>query len=196
MPEAVSCYTCEGFATTREHAPPKCFFPEQRDVGRDLRKNLISVPSCAEHNTARSMDDQYVMTFVVMQFETIGVARDQFSTKIIRSLKRDLTLVDEVFREAREVQLNGEPTVTVTLDRARFDRVMASSFRALIYHECNEKLSSDVTVFSLGIRHKTFERDADEATLAFTVRTVLKGQPRLGENPEVFWYQFFHRPHD
>jgi len=191
-----TCYMCERAAPTREHAPPKCFFPELKDVGRDLRKNLISVPSCEEHNTARSKDDQYVMAFVVMQFETAGVARDQFSTKIIRSLKRDLTLVDQVFRETREVVLNGAPTVTVTVDRTRFDRVMGSSFRALIYHESGEKLVTDVTVFSLGIRHKTFERDADEATLAFTIRRVLKNQAWVGENPDVFRYQLFHRSNE
>jgi hypothetical protein len=187
---------CERAATTQEHAPPKCFFPEQKDVGRDLRKNLIRVPSCDEHNTARSKDDQYAMAFVVMQFETTGVARDQFSTKIIRSLKRDLSLVDQVFHQARKVRVRGEPTVAVTVDRSRFDHVLASSFRAIVYHHSGQKLASDVTVFSLGIRHKTFERDANESALAFSIRQVLQEQPRLGENPEVFWYQFLHRPNE
>jgi hypothetical protein len=136
------------------------------------------------------------MAFVVMQYETEGIARDQFSTKIIRSLKRDLTLVDQVFNEARKITVNGEPTVAVTVDRTRFDRVMASSFTALIYHECGEKLASDVTVFSLGIQHPNFERDPDEAVLAFHIRSVLKEQPRLGANPEVFWYQFLHRANE
>ncbi len=196
MVDLETCYSCERPATTREHAPPKCFFPEQKDIGRDLRKNLISVPSCEDHNTARSKDDQYAMAFVVMQYETTGVARDQFSTKIMRSLKRDLSLVDQVFGEARKIKVKGEQTVAVTVDRARFDRVMASSFRALFYHECGEKLSDDVTVFSLGIQHKNLERDADESVLAFHIRSVLRERPRLGENPEVFWHQFFHRPNE
>jgi hypothetical protein len=196
MVDTETCYSCDRPATTREHAPPKCFFPEEKDVGRDLRKNLISVPSCEDHNTARSRDDQYAMAFVVMQYQTTGVARDQFATKIIRSLKRDLTLVDQVFNEARQLTVNGQPSVVVSVDRARFDRVMASTFRALIYHESGEKLNSEVSVFSLGIQHQNFERDPNEAVLAFQIRSVLKEQPRLGANPEVFWYQFVHRPNE
>jgi hypothetical protein len=44
-----------------EHAPPICFFPEEKDP-RDnsiYRKNLIRVPSCEIHNIAKSDDDLY-----------------------------------------------------------------------------------------------------------------------------------------
>jgi hypothetical protein len=43
--------------------PPECIFPEAKDAagGRDLRRNLITVPSCAEHNLKKGADDIYLM---------------------------------------------------------------------------------------------------------------------------------------
>lgn len=56
------CYFkgCQATPVTVEHAPPKSFFP------KDKRKNLITVPSCAEHNNAKSNDDIYVLAQVTM----------------------------------------------------------------------------------------------------------------------------------
>jgi hypothetical protein len=82
--------------------------------------------------------------------------------------------------------------MAVTLDRARFDRVMASTCHALVFDQTGEKLSTDVEIFSPSIVHKNLERDEREATLAFTIRRALKDKPQLGENPEVFWCQFIH----
>ena len=190
-----TCYVCDRAATTREHAPPKCFFPEQKDVGRDLRKNLISVPSCRDHNTARSNDDQYVMAIVVMHFMTTGVARSQFATKIIRTLKRSTPLVKSLFRQPKNVTVDGERTVAVGIDRVRFNRVMECTCRALVFHHSGERIQDEVTIFSTGIFHPhRLERDSDESSLELAVRRILEGQPRLGENPEVFWYQFVHIP--
>lgn len=183
---------CERVATTTEHAPPKCFFPEHKDVGRDLRKNLVSVPSCDEHNTAKSTDDQYAMACLVMHCDTTGVARDQFTTKIIRSLKRDLTLVGKVFHGSRPVTVDGQPTLAVTVDRGRLDRVVACTVRALVFHHTGDKLIDDVAVFSTGLRYPNFETDANESALGFSIRKVLRERPRFGANPEVFWYQYVH----
>ena len=60
------CYMCDNLATTIEHAPPKCIFPEKKDLpaGMDLRKELITVPSCEEHNTAKSTDDEYLLNII------------------------------------------------------------------------------------------------------------------------------------
>lgn len=54
------CYMCEKPASTVEHVPPKCIFPEQKDSlgGQDLRKQLITVPACDVHNTKKSRDDE------------------------------------------------------------------------------------------------------------------------------------------
>jgi hypothetical protein len=59
------CYMCSRPGTTVEHAPPKCFFPESKDLpGTDLRKNLITVPACDLHNTAKVKDDEYLLALI------------------------------------------------------------------------------------------------------------------------------------
>ena len=55
-----SCYICGGAATTREHMPPKSFFPK----GGDLQ--LKTVPSCKIHNNDKSGDDQYLLAHICM----------------------------------------------------------------------------------------------------------------------------------
>ena len=56
-----TCYMCEQANTTPEHVPPKCIFPEVKDLGIDYRKSLITVPSCDAHNLRKSKDDEYLM---------------------------------------------------------------------------------------------------------------------------------------
>jgi len=56
-----TCYMCDALATTKEHIPPKALFLKQKDLLREfsLRKELITVPSCEEHNNNKSKDDEY-----------------------------------------------------------------------------------------------------------------------------------------
>lgn len=58
-----TCYMCEKESTSVEHAPPRCIFPEQKDLqpGEDYRVNLITVPSCDEHNMQKSKEDEYLL---------------------------------------------------------------------------------------------------------------------------------------
>jgi hypothetical protein len=62
-----SCYMCDQPGTSREHVPPKCFFPEKKDLPPDVdfRVNLITVASRDEHNLRMSGDDQYVLLVIV-----------------------------------------------------------------------------------------------------------------------------------
>ena len=189
-----SCYMCSETATTTEHAPPKCFFPEAKDVGVDLRVNLITVPSCDAHNTSRSQDDEYAMMFVVTNYETNRVAREQFGSKCIRALKRSPGFASAVFNRRRPVRMAGQSTVAVEVDRARFDRVIAHTCRALFFHETGRQLLDELFVWSPAFRHGGLESDADEAVLAFSARQLLQARPRLGRNQEVFWYQIVEDP--
>lgn len=59
MPRS-KCYRCDAEGVTREHFPPKAFFPK----GGNLQ--LKTVKSCPEHNTKKSSDDQYVLAHICM----------------------------------------------------------------------------------------------------------------------------------
>jgi hypothetical protein len=59
-PSRNTCFACDQSATTREHAPPRSFFPE------GSRQKLITVPSCAIHNCDNSLDVEYVRNAIVI----------------------------------------------------------------------------------------------------------------------------------
>jgi hypothetical protein len=61
-----TCYMCDSLETSREHAPPRCFFPESKAIGRNLRVNLITVPSCDIHNSEKSKDDEFLRSVILM----------------------------------------------------------------------------------------------------------------------------------
>lgn len=77
------CYFkgCQAQPTTDEHAPPKSFFP------KDKRINLITVPSCKEHNNYKSHDDLYVLAQVTMNSSPKNRARDVFMKSISPQLE-------------------------------------------------------------------------------------------------------------
>src|SRR3954451_9328117 len=62
MRRRLHCYMCPALATSREHVPPRNLFPEASETGGvDYRVNLITVPSCDLHNSAKSLDDEFLM---------------------------------------------------------------------------------------------------------------------------------------
>ena len=58
---------CDAPSTSREHAPPISLFPEADVFGRDVRRNLITVPSCDAHNSMKSKDDEVFRAVILMQ---------------------------------------------------------------------------------------------------------------------------------
>ncbi len=118
-----TCYMCDAVATTKEHAPPKCFFPARKDLSQgdvDLRKELVTVPSCEAHNTSRSRDDEYAMVVVVQHYQTNKTARNQFATKVIRALRRSPALTTRVYDKVRPARVWGQEKISAEVDLDRF----------------------------------------------------------------------------
>jgi len=82
------CYICNEPKVSDEHIPPQCLFPDSKDLpaGLDLRKNLITVPSCAEHNLRKSGDDEYLLFVLVANLNVNTVGLNQWRTKIRRAM--------------------------------------------------------------------------------------------------------------
>src|SRR3990170_1431695 len=106
-----TCYACSELAVTREHVPPRSFFPAKDDLpsGIDLRKNLISVPSCQLHNTSKSKDDEYLLFVIVSNYETNPVAQHHFSTKLLQAIRRRPS-VAALFVNGQPIKVDGQDT--------------------------------------------------------------------------------------
>jgi hypothetical protein len=99
MKEKTTCYMCENLATTKEHVPPRSFFPP------GFRKDLITVPSCNIHNTEKSNDDEYLRSLITIQYEVNIQARNLFSEKVMKALKRRPNLLRSFFSAAKIILL-------------------------------------------------------------------------------------------
>lgn len=187
-----TCYMCDAVATSVEHVPPKCFFPEQKDlpVGEDLRKNLITVPSCERHNVATSKDDEYALMTTVASLGTSDLAHDHFSTKVIRIIKRNPTFGTSVYKGQRVVKIGAGDGVAFKADVPRYNRVMRRIVHGIYYHHTGERLRRDFKLHVGQLRNFDPERDYNARRACRMAAELLTDQPRIGDNPEVFFYQF------
>ena len=141
---AEHCYMCGASATTRDHVPAKTFFPETKDVGGkhgDLRKNLLTVPACPEHNQVYSKDEQYVGIILTCHYPCNEIAIDQFTGKHWRALKRRPGLLS-CYKNPRLVVWDGKETMSFQVDLPRFERVMDKIARAIYWRHAHKVYGS------------------------------------------------------
>ena len=142
-----TCYMCSNQKSSREHAPPKCLFPELKDLekGQELRKNLISVPSCDRHNSRKSEDDEYLLAVLTLNLPANETAVDHFSTKVIRSYQRKPALVNQLISTSTSIvsiyNRTQEPheTLAISIDNVRLTRVLEGIVRAIFFHHFSQK---------------------------------------------------------
>jgi len=198
-----TCYMCDKEATSYEHVPPKCLFPERKDLpeGISLRKELIKVPSCDLHNISKSMDDEYLLYMLCMNIANNAVAFRHFATKIMRAYERKPKLMRSIIKENHEViavDRNGTAfnTLMVKADMARIHKCFNQIARALYFHEFKEKFRGqckflhDFTIkepakFTILVK----EGDKERSVLEHVKRYFMKLNHK-GSNPSVFRYLF------
>lgn len=139
-----TCYMCDELATTSEHVPPKCFFPEKKDVEVDVRKSLIKVPSCVIHNCKKSKDDEYVMNVIALYYDNNQLGKKQFFTKVDRSIKRNPSLINLITENKHKVLLGGETeTDGFEIDEERIKLFFVNVGKGLYFHHFNKKHVGD-----------------------------------------------------
>jgi hypothetical protein len=136
------CYMCELMATTREHVPPRSFFPQ------GFRTNLWTVPSCERHNLDNSMDVEYVRNVIVSHRNVRGTAQQLAQSASFRSFERSSALFFRTFGGAEEVMVDGEQTLVFRFELERFRRVMEAIAFGLFYRENAERFGGQWQVFS------------------------------------------------
>ncbi|MGS0757231.1 hypothetical protein ACVBEH_22930, partial [Roseateles sp. GG27B] len=127
-----------------EHVPPKCLFPTLKDSpgGVDLRRNLITVPSCDVHNLKKSGDDEYLLYVLSMAAPSGRGGHQHFSSKVSRAIERRPFLVRSFLARAREVEISTNAT--------------AANEIAMAVQEDGERLQRSLEFVAFGLyRHHT-----------------------------------------
>ncbi len=193
-----TCYMCELEATSDEHAPPRCLFPEQKDVpdGIDYRINLITVPSCEKHNSLKSHDDEYLLHVLSGSFTSSHVGLTQFITKVHRAFEKAPSKASSFIQRYEPILLKRhtddewEQGAQVKVEAERLDLVLGNCARALYFHETAQKLVGPVQVITAFTMYLDAEVQANITSSVDTTKAYFASHPPKGENPDVFWYKF------
>ncbi len=192
MSATPTCYMCDTSPTSKEHAPPLCFFPEEKEIRKKMRINLVRVPSCDLHNSQKSKDDEYFRALVLMSAaQHSDAAKHQFLRKILRAADRKPRAYQSFFTTQGSV--NGGADQVLGVDRERFDICIDHLARALFFNTFRRKWSLPISVVSPNFysaiasnRVVSHEPTSDAVEIS---RQYLKTAPVMGDNPEVFEYR-------
>lgn len=192
MSETATCYMCALPETSREHAPPSCFFPDMETLGRDARKNLITVPSCDTHNSKKSKDDEYMRAIVLMSCADRSEAgHKHFMGKFMRGASRNPDAYMKFF--APQGTVAGGTQQAIRLDRSRFDQCADHLVRALTFHTFGRQLLLPLAItspnFYSGIKDGNVVAHEPTVRIVEATQFLLGNEPLLGENQEIFQYR-------
>lgn len=200
-----TCFACGNAATTREHVPPLCLFPEWKDAQgvQDYRRNLITVPAFMDHNAAKSADDWYFLWVVSTNVAANSVGMRQALTKLDRAHRRRPALGDKILENALDVVIVDSRSGVeheadeAELEEARFDRVLRLVALGIYQHHFRARWLGELRVHADFIAESNANRksqsNAARLILFEAASRLFASEPRYGENPDVFWYQV-HEP--
>lgn len=191
------CYACGKRSTSREHVPPISIFPEGKDMdGENLRKDLITVPSCDKHNSRKSKDDEFLMITLGAATGTNKYGFLHHTTKISRAIQRNEPFYkNKVLKEQKEILFetkNGKkiPLIIGKPDTSRLMRCFKQIGLGLYYNEFGKRFIGDIKVIMDFI--------IDQNDTMKQIKTLLKDQFEVeaeglqikGANSEIFNYCF------
>jgi len=189
------CYMCSTEANSIEHVPPKCIFPESKDFpkGVNYRKSLITVPSCKEHNSNKSGDDEYLLFLLTTNWSVNDIGLQQWKTKVLRSIRKN-PAKKGIFRELKPLMINGVQTGYYKINFDRISQEIDRISRGIYYYHLNQKWPHPIGIlFPSAISTHASEgkhhNEVVQLTSAMT-KQFLGNEPILGENPDIFYYQF------
>jgi hypothetical protein len=191
MTSAATCYMCDSVETSREHVPPLCFFPEAKKFGQDLRRNLITVPSCDQHNSQKSKDDEFLRSVILMTPGNNEAGQHQFAWKLLPATSRKPHAYRPFFIDKGTVaQGKGR---ALQINRDRFNRCIDHLARALFFHAYKRKWKLPIITFSpnffSGINLDDMVPHQPSMRAIEASRQFLSNEPNRGENPDVFQYR-------
>ncbi len=195
-----TCYMCEQQATSKEHVPPQCLFPEAKDVetGENYRYNLMTVPSCEIHNSKKSGHDEFLMYVLVAELMANEVATTPMLNKIKRAVERNPSLANRIFSGAKEVTLESKDgpisSLEVSLDLEMLNESLDHIARGLFYFQTKQPWMKKIVVIPDFVYWLEGENagvgQAENPELGILVKKLLVSQDSQGENPTVFSYKF------
>jgi len=183
MSRNIKCYMCDAGGVTREHVPPRSFFPE------GYRTTLWTVRACEAHNLDNSPDVEYVRNVIVSHRNATGTAHGLAQNASFRSFERSAALFARTFRDVAPIRVDGEESAVFRLDLPRFRRVMEAIAYGIYYREQGRTYAGDWRVFSPTLLSaKDIRGIPDQWQVIRNMMRTIPVTPMPTPVPEVFRY--------
>ena len=207
---AKTCYYCGQPATSKEHVPPRCLFPEKKDVGNgDYRKNLFTVPSCDEHNSESSKDDEFFLATLAPIVGNNLIGYFHTNTKLARAIEHTGGHLQELVIENPQDYLgtdshgNRYPILGGRPNIPRLFSCLEKLARGIYFLEHGQpfdgqcKFLPGFMTYNKNNGDKSDEQKRTGAKLEFSklaARAMMVNEfadiPKCGDNPAIFTYQY------
>jgi hypothetical protein len=182
-----TCYMCEEASSTREHVPPRSFFPAE------FRTDLWTVPSCPQHNHANAKDVEYVRSIFALNASTNQLARQLVGGPIKRSWAGSPRLKSQTFKRWVPAILAGQKTGIVEADFTRVENVTYAIAYGIYYRDFKQRFPGTWMVYSTSMLPGKLVFDGQSDPFNPSLRHLLAQVPyadRPVPHPEVFQYAF------
>lgn len=142
---AKKCYMCDMPGATREHVPPLSFFPAGH------RMNLITVPSCTEHNSKYSKDVEYVRNVIVQNSGNNSIAMEFLIDKVVRSYERSPKLKQRTFEKRFPYKVQEQDSMIYKVDLLRLSLVMQAVAYAIYFKDFGKSFTGEWLIYNYSI---------------------------------------------
>lgn len=190
------CYECgvplDKESLTKEHVPPKCFFP------KNDRNSLITVPSCREHNSGKSDDDEHLLQIISIQILANEKGQDIGVNKALKGIYRNKKKAKSLARNASLVYIQEEgddrvrPTFAFKFDEDKFNNSISAICKGLYYYEFHKVFDGEIksyNEFKISLDYDSIHKNEIYEKSRSFIRKYFSNIERKGENQSIFYYQ-------
>jgi len=193
---------CEQEETSKEHVPPKCLFPEKKDLpdGFDFRTNLIKVPSCDKHNSQKSMDDEYFLFLLLSATQGNEDKQNHFDTKLVRAIERKPHVYEFFLKDMKEVTIptgdgKYEQAAVFRVDAPRLENIVRHMSSGIFFHHYQKKWNGTFRMFTNSMFDMT-SNNASEVNktiheVAAKISQAFGSEVAHGKNGNIFSYKMY-----
>ncbi len=187
---------CDSPSTSDEHAPPRCIFPELKDVSDSVgrRENLITVPSCDDHNSVKSKDDEYLLYILSSSITSNSVGHTQAKSKVKRAIANKPSLFFQLSQNATLVPFTNFNTGNITdaiaifPDGDRVNSILDKCARALYFYTTGRKFIGTAKVIN-GFLLSSQENSENKQKVFEQTENIFNEYPYFGNNQDTFKYK-------
>ena len=166
----MTCYFqgCTEKGTTKEHIPPRSFFPDGE------KEQLLTVKSCEKHNNAKSANDLYVLAHICMNASPSNRAREVWKNKVVPQLGFNNGALRKMLA-AGSVLLPGG-TIKYKVQMPRLDEFFSALSCGIVHKTCKTSLPNG---YRIGHLYHNFVGETDSVALAIEseIERFYSGKP-------------------